>query len=181
MIVHRTALYFPSLVTHLFSICTPYHPPSKSPTPLSQIVASKLPNFGYQLQLASGLVEEKIQSKQEIKHLLNGMYGGKGPNGEVGFEVETGILFDNLPKLQQSRLMSEEVLDYYAEEYARNGMHGTRKSPLPLSPFHLPKSNNVKIEGYVVNWYRNREQNFKDESRYATNILPASSITEPLP
>ena len=86
---------------------------------------SKLPNFGYQLQLASGAVEEHIKTTAQIKQFLNGLYGGKGPNGEVGFDVRKGVLFENLPILRKTPLLDEEVLEYYAEEYCRNGMGGT--------------------------------------------------------
>ena len=88
---------------------------------------SKLPNFGYQLQLASGAVEEHIKTKVQIKQFLNGLYGGKGPNGEVGFDVRKGVLFENLPILRKSALLDEEVLECYAEEYYRNGIGGTRR------------------------------------------------------
>lgn len=93
-IVYRVALWYPDLVTCIFAICTPYLAPSKSFTPLETLVQTKLPNFGYQIQLASGEVEKKIQSKEEIKQFLNALYGGQGPNGEVGFDIHKGLLFE---------------------------------------------------------------------------------------
>lgn len=86
-----------------------------------------LPNFGYQLHLASGEIERSIQSKEKIKQLLNGLYGGKGPNGEVGLSVREGVRLGDLGKLGRTRLMNEEMLEFYTGEYARNGMHGTRE------------------------------------------------------
>lgn len=77
------------------------------------------------MQLASGEVEKQITSKREIRQLLNGMYGGKGEKGEVGFDTRNGILFENLPKLKRSRLIDEEMLDYYASQYVGNGIHST--------------------------------------------------------
>ncbi|KAK3176905.1 hypothetical protein OEA41_008231 [Lepraria neglecta] len=126
-IVYKVALWFPELVTHLFSVCTPHRAPTKTYMPLEAMV-SKLPNFGYQLQLASGAVEEHIKTKAQIKQFLNGLYGGKGPNGEVGFDVRKGVLFENLPILRKTPLLDEEMLEYYAEEYCRNGMGGTADS-----------------------------------------------------
>jgi len=112
-------------------------------------VASRLPNFGYQLQLASGLVEEKIQTKNQIKQLLNGIYGGKAGNGEVGFDVREGILFDNLPKLKRSRLIDEDVLEYYADQYSKYGIHSTRKTHLP-SPAPLESLAQLSCDSELV-------------------------------
>ena len=126
-IVYRVALWFPDLVTHIFAVCTPYTPPSAKFIPLEIIVKSKLPNFAYQLQLGSGIVEKHVQSKAEIKAFLNGMYGGRGPDGEAGFDVSKGVLLENLGKLGKTPLLGEEMLEYYVEEYARNGVYGSCK------------------------------------------------------
>ena len=47
--------------------------------------------WSYQLQFQSGVVEERIQTKNQIKEALNSCYGGVGPNGERGFVVEQGF------------------------------------------------------------------------------------------
>ena len=73
------------------------------------MVETKRPNFRYQLQLASGEVEKHIVSKEQIKQFLNGMYGGRGENREAGFDPAQGLLYENLPKLGPTRLLSEEV------------------------------------------------------------------------
>ena len=122
------------------------------------MVKTKLPNFGYQLQLASGAVEEHIQSKEEIKQFLNAVYGGRGPNGEVGVKVTKGIMFENLEKLGMTKLMSEEMLEYYTEQYVKSGMHGPCQYLSPL-PIHVE----LNAEDNAVSWYRTREQNFQDE------------------
>ena len=98
-------------------------------TDISTLVKTKLPNFGYQLQLASGKVEAEIKTKEQIKQFLNALYGGAGPNGEVGFNVKEGTKFENLGKLGRTKLMGDEMLEFYTEEYARNGMGGTREYP----------------------------------------------------
>ncbi|KAI9826292.1 MAG: hypothetical protein M1832_000209 [Thelocarpon impressellum] len=138
-IVFRVALWHPELVTHIFSVCTPYLPPSKTFTPLEDVVRTVLPNFAYQLQLAGPEVEARIQTKPQIRQFLNAMYGGRGPNGEVGFDVRKGVLLDNLGLLGKTPLLTEGELDYYAEQYVRTGLHG------PL------------------NWYRTRKTNYDDE------------------
>ena len=80
--------------------------------PLEELVETKLPNFRYQLQLASGEVEKAIISREQIRQLLNGLYGGRGPNGEVGFTTQQGLLVQNMPKLGPSPLVSERVSCY---------------------------------------------------------------------
>lgn len=112
-------------MTHVFSICTPYWSPSSTYIPIEEIVETKWPNFRYQIHLASGEVEEHIQTKDEIKQFLNACYGGRGPNGESGFEMTSGTNFENLDKLGKTKLLNAETLEYYAEQYSRNGMHGT--------------------------------------------------------
>lgn len=140
-VVYRIALWHPGLIAAVISICTPYWQPSREYVPLEQLVETVLPNFAYQITLASGIVEEKVKEMgpQGIRLFLNALYGGKGPNNEVGFVAEEGLLFDNWPLLGPTRLLEPEELDYYAEAFSRNGLRG------PL------------------NWYRTRELNFKDE------------------
>lgn len=133
------ALYHPHLVTHLFSICTPYFSPNPTYTPLKILTRTALPNFTYQLQFASGDVEEAIQSRSEIRSLLNAAYGGKSSDRSIPLNPEVGIQLSNLDKFGPTRLLTEEELDYYASEFSRHGMHA------PL------------------NWYRNREVNWEDE------------------
>ena len=106
---------------------------------LETMVKTVLPNFAYQLRLASGEVEERITTRAQIREFLNVIYGGRGKNGEVGFDVRKGPIYENLALAEPSPLVSAEMLDFYADEYARNGMHGG------------------------LNWYRTREVNFNDE------------------
>ena len=127
-IVYRVALWHPELVAHIFAVCTPYSTPNKTKVDLAEVVRTKLPNFGYQLHLASGEVEKHIQTKAQIREFLNALYGGKGPNGETGFNTSNGPEYENLPKLGPTRLLTSEMLDFYAEQYARNGIHSTRKT-----------------------------------------------------
>ena len=65
--------------------------------------------------------------------MLNGVYGGRGRCGERGFDVHEGMLFANLPLLERTKVMDERTLQMYAEEYARTGLHQTRKWSLHIS------------------------------------------------
>ncbi|KAI9851221.1 MAG: hypothetical protein M1838_004233 [Thelocarpon superellum] len=149
-IVFRVALWHPDLVTHIFSVCTPYFPPTKDWVSLDDLV-KRLPSLRYQVHLAGPEIEAHVKSKTEIKQFLNAMFGGRGPNGEVGFNTAEGIALDVLPKLGKTPLLSEQELDHYVEEYAKHGMHG------PL------------------NWYRTRQQNYEDELE-----LSNSTISQPV-
>ena len=107
--------------------------------PLEEVVEKKLPNFGYQLQFASGEVEKKLSTKEDLRLFLNGMYGGRGPNNEIAWLATEGVQYHNLPKLGPTPLLDQEELQAYTEEYARHGLHG------PL------------------NWYRTSKFNHEDE------------------
>jgi pimeloyl-ACP methyl ester carboxylesterase len=139
-IVYRIALYHPQLIRAVFAICTPYNPPVPTYTPLAIQVATKLPNFGYQLVFASGVLEENCNTPLGIRQFLMNMYGARTSKGEFAFSAEGGPI---LAKQQQittpSKIISEEELDYYVQEYSRHGLRG------PL------------------NWYRTQEDNFVDE------------------
>ncbi|KAL9102192.1 MAG: hypothetical protein Q9163_002640 [Psora crenata] len=137
-IVYRVALWFPDLVTHIFTVCTPYQAPKKSFTPL-EAIAQRLPFWDYQLQLASGEVEKRIRSRNEIRQFLNAVYGGRGPNGEFGFDVRKGLLWENLPRLNKTSLLDDKTLEYYVEQYAKNGIASTREAFPRPSPSYFHK------------------------------------------
>ncbi|KAJ5672065.1 hypothetical protein N7507_001192 [Penicillium longicatenatum] len=138
-VAYRVALWHPDLVTHLFTVCVPYSSPKKEFLPLEEMAHTVMPNFGYQIQFASGELEKVVQSKEEIKQFLTALLGGRTPEKQIGFEAEKGVLLDHLMRLRHSRLLSEEELEYYGTEYSRHGIHA------PL------------------NWYRTRKLNFEDE------------------
>jgi len=138
-VVWRTAQWHPELVSHVFSICTTYTAPHEQYRSTEELVNGPLPQFGYQLHLASPEVEAAIQTKERMRQFLNGTYGGKGPNGEVLFDPAKGVLFENLPKVGKSKLFSDKEMDYYVEEFSRNGLHGT------------------------LNWYRQRKENWEED------------------
>jgi pimeloyl-ACP methyl ester carboxylesterase len=140
-IVYRVALWYPEIIQAVISICTPYSRPHMELVTTEDMVKGNLPQFEYQLVLASGDVEKEIQTKEEIKQFLNALYGARAKDGELGFDVNKGPLFDVIKsgRLQRSNLFSEEELEYYAQNYANTGMRGT------------------------VNWYRTRQLNWEEE------------------
>ncbi|KAJ5560922.1 hypothetical protein N7535_009119 [Penicillium sp. DV-2018c] len=131
--------YGRTLVSHLFTVCVPYAAPTKKDVSLEDMVRTVTPHFGYQLQLKSGDLEKVIRSKEEISQFLLALYGGRTEKGAFGFDVSKGVDVDKIGALKISRLLSEEELDFYSNEFARSGVHG------PL------------------NWYRTRKVNYQDE------------------
>jgi len=129
----------PDLITAVFSICTPYAPPTPKYEPLALVVKKALPNFAYQMHFASGELEQNIRSKDEIRQFLNNMYGARTPEGEVAFDANGRVDFEKQRRVVKNKLLDDDELKYYVDEYARHGLNG------PL------------------NWYRVREENFMDE------------------
>ncbi|BDD55317.1 hypothetical protein MAP00_000852 [Monascus purpureus] len=158
-LAYRIALWHPDLITHLFTVCVPYSPPRKTYIPLEEGVRTILPNFTYQLQFRSGEVEKSIRSKDDIRNFLSALYGGRtADDGGYAFAAERGVELGK--KVGTSRLLSEEELEYYVEQFSRNGLHG------PL------------------NWYRTSEINYKDElsildRRIDTPLLFIQALRDP--
>lgn len=139
MLVWRFAQWHPDLIRGVFSICTPYAPVSPVFVDIPELV-ERLPNFRYQAQLAGPDVEREIGSDPaKLRAMLAGLYGARGPNGEKAFSTGEGVLFGNLDKMGKSPLLSDEEVEFYVEQYARNGIRG------PL------------------NWYRTRKINYEEE------------------
>ncbi|ROW12116.1 hypothetical protein VMCG_00756 [Cytospora schulzeri] len=138
-VVWRFALWHPEMLKAVFSVCTPYVGPAPQFYEYEDMV-KVLPNFRYQIQLASPDVEREIGSDPDkIRGLLSGMYGGLGPEGERVFTTDHGVHFDQLSRMGKSPLLDEEEIEFYVSQYARNGMRGP------------------------VNWYRTRKINFEEE------------------
>jgi len=110
--VWRMALWQPGLVRAVFSVCTPYTPPSPVYEDLPALVG-RLPNFTYQLQLAGPDVVRELAGEARLRQFLNGLYGGRGPSGEPIFTMARGVLFENLDKVGPSPILSAEEMDFY--------------------------------------------------------------------
>jgi hypothetical protein len=72
-------------------------------------VKGQLPQFAYQLHLASGEVEKSVKDEQSIRQFLKGLYGARGPKGELAFDPEQGVLAGNLPLIGESRILNGKV------------------------------------------------------------------------
>ena len=129
-VVFRIALWYPDLTTHLFSVCTPYRPVSKEYKPLEFYVKRGIfPNLSYQLHFAKGQIDN-LTSRDQIRQLLNGMFGGIGPKGQQAFDAVNGVDVENLCYLGKTKLVDDKTLDYYADQYAKNGLVGSSRSRL---------------------------------------------------
>ncbi|TVY18558.1 Bifunctional epoxide hydrolase 2 [Lachnellula arida] len=149
-VVYRTALRYPKLISAFFSVSTPYFPLRKEYAPLTA-----RPNFNYQIQFASGEVEKHVVGEEKLGQLLSGIFGGRTPSGETLFNPNIGIVYDNLPRVGPSPLLSKEELDFYVKRYAIHGIHA------PL------------------NWYRTDELNFNDEIELAAKSEEALKFQMP--
>ncbi|KAF1917263.1 Alpha/Beta hydrolase protein [Ampelomyces quisqualis] len=151
-VVWRAAQWYPDLVSHVISVCTPYTAPHKKYFSTEELVKDQLPQFAYQLHLASGEVEKSVKDEQSIGQFLRGLYGARGPHGELAFDPEKGVLTENLPLIGESRILNGKVLDYYVKEYAKHGIHPT------------------------LNWYRQRRTNWEEDQA----LLDKTVIKQPV-
>lgn len=110
-VVYRTAQWYPNLVSHVFSIATPYFPTSDTFVPV-EAVAARLPQFGYQLQWGSEdqKVEKVVQGEEKVRQFLNAIYGGQPKSGKPLITPETGIDLARLDEeTGKTPLLSDEV------------------------------------------------------------------------
>ncbi|KAF2768134.1 alpha/beta-hydrolase [Teratosphaeria nubilosa] len=145
-VVYRAAQWYPELVSHAFSVATPYWGPSTGEfVGLEEVVRGPLPNFGYQVQFGSEerVVEGVVRERRMVRRFLCGLYGGKVGSGRRFMTPERGVDLDVLrgEEVGMTPLMSEEELDFYVDSFTRNGLEGP------------------------CNWYRTRRINFEDELR----------------
>lgn len=134
MIAYRFALEYPSFVTHVFTCAVPYFPTMENFTP-TEVLVQFLPTLGYQLQFGSkeGIIESVTKDKAGIRNFLNALYGGYTSDGKVAMTAEKGVDLDLMPSLERSPFVSEDELDYYVEEYSRNGLSAPCKRPIKPS------------------------------------------------
>ncbi|KAL0932004.1 uncharacterized protein CTRU02_212957 [Colletotrichum truncatum] len=139
-LVWRVALWHPSLLKGVFSVCTPYNSPTTHWFDLADLIAAgKFQNFKYQLQLRGPEVESRLTKAEDIRQFLQGIYGGRGSEGELAFTTDRGVVFENLGKIGPSPLLNDAEIEYYTENFAKSGLCG------PL------------------NWYRTRKLNYEEE------------------
>jgi soluble epoxide hydrolase/lipid-phosphate phosphatase len=139
-VVWRVAMWFPELIKAVFSVCTPFFPVQTQYFALEDIIAGgRLHNFKYQLKLGGPEVEARLQGPEGCRQLLTALYGGTTPEGGAGFSVSDGPIYENLPKLGPSPLVSAAEMDHYVEQYT------LQDAPELRGP---------------LNWYRTRKANF---------------------
>ncbi|KAH0172869.1 alpha/beta-hydrolase, partial [Aureobasidium melanogenum] len=141
-IAWRMALYYPSFVTHLIAVAMPYIPPTASYID-SENLLKAVPTLGYWRQYTSGTIESQTRNKEEVRAFLNAEYCGATDDGKLAFDPTTGVNFDLARHLSPSPLMSEVDMEYYVDEYNRQGLRGP------------------------CNYYRTRQHNFEDEKSFA--------------
>ncbi|KAK3949814.1 Alpha/Beta hydrolase protein [Pseudoneurospora amorphoporcata] len=136
----RLAIYYPELIKGVFAFCIPYTPPEGEVTSLEEHVR-KHPELGYQLQNAGGDIDKAVAGdRKKVRGWLNAMFGGVDKEaGAMAFDPWKGLDLGKLDEVGASPLVGEEIMDFYVDEYSRNGIQGP------------------------MNWYRTREINLQDE------------------
>ncbi|KAH7027407.1 Alpha/Beta hydrolase protein [Microdochium trichocladiopsis] len=133
----RLAMWYPELFLSVFSFAVHFTPPTRRLVTVDDLLKI-LPSLAYQKQLIAPDLEAALgKDPREIRQFLNALYNGQ-PGHHVA-QVNQGIDIPNLDSYGASPLMSEEMMDHFVGEYARNGLRG---------PF---------------NWYRVRDLNHEDE------------------
>lgn len=124
-VVWRFALWYPEALSCVFSVCTPFWTVSEKFYTKEQVV-QMLPSFGYQVQFEGTEVEEAVVGREKIRALLSVTYGAQREDKQPVFTVAKGVQLDLLEpeKIGESPLVSREEIDFYADEYVKNGMRG---------------------------------------------------------
>jgi pimeloyl-ACP methyl ester carboxylesterase len=142
----RFALWYPERLLGVFSVCTPYWPPNPGPIVSKADLVKRLPNFGYQVQFEGRDIERVVVGPARTRAFLSVAYGAKGKDGsEKGgkalFNTSHGVDLDAVEQDQvgESPLLSKEEMDYYVQEFTRQGMKGP------------------------TNWYRTLKVNYDEE------------------
>lgn len=68
-----------------------------------------MPQFGYQLHLASPEVEANVQSEEAIRGFINGIFGGRTEKGDVAFDPVKGVIFEHLPNIKKPWILTDKV------------------------------------------------------------------------
>ncbi|EGP85918.1 uncharacterized protein MYCGRDRAFT_45185 [Zymoseptoria tritici IPO323] len=142
----RVAQWHPHLVSHLFSIAGPYRPPATHWIPLDDMV-KRAPQFAYQKQIASGILEREFHTTEGLTHFLNILDFSGDDENQASFDPTYGFHLEHLKGLGRGSLLTDEERDIYLSKYAQTGLHGP------------------------CNWYRTRRENFEDDQLLPTTII----------
>lgn len=112
-VVWRVSQWYPDLVTHVFSVCTPYFKVFDQYTSTEDLIKGGVKQFGYQLQFGSPdqKVEKVVKDETTIRKFLLALYGGKAKSGKPLMTPENGVDLDLIEhdEIAMTPLMSEEV------------------------------------------------------------------------
>lgn len=156
----RMALWHADRLRGVFSVCTPYFPPSTKPyLPLTEMV-KVLPNFQYQLQFVGDELWTAVKGEAKTRQFLNSIYfGSKGKDAygksRYNFTTKRGLDIANMDQVGQTPYLTTEELDYYTQEIARHGLLGP------------------------TNWYRTSHLNYDDERALIKGPDGADKIAVP--
>ncbi|GAA5808930.1 hypothetical protein MFLAVUS_002329 [Mucor flavus] len=116
----RFGQFYPERVKALVSFCTPYFPPMNVDVTLEQVV-QVLPNFKYQLYLASPEAEKDMDDNMAkfFRLVFRPIADGKYLR-----DPETGRLAEGREDVARSEVIPEKVLNYYVEAYTKQGARG---------------------------------------------------------
>ncbi|KAI7230267.1 alpha/beta-hydrolase [Hortaea werneckii] len=143
-VVYRVAQFYPELVSHVFSVATPFFPVTPEYRSVEELVKGGLDVFGYQLQWGSlEYPVEKCLGRDEgrIRRFLNGAYGGKPESGRPFMSPQQGVDLGLVEKEEVGKtpLLDDEEIDFYVQQFTKNGFEGP------------------------CNWYRTRRLNWEQD------------------
>lgn len=121
VVVSRIYLHYPSIVTHIVSVCTPYFQPVSSYIPIETVVKS-IPSFTYQIAFADPQTERDLGSREAISRFFRSIHRGLGEGGPALQVTKDWV--ESLGDWPRGKLLTEKDLEYYVEMYSRNGLHG---------------------------------------------------------
>ena len=111
--VYRIAQWKPQLVSHVFSVCTPYFKVMDKYVSTQDLIDQGVKQFGYQLQWGSedGKVEAVVKDERTMRNFLLGAYGGRPKSGRKFMTPEEGVFLDVVrdDEFGKSPLLSDEV------------------------------------------------------------------------
>lgn len=82
-----------------------------------------MPSTKYMIDNASGAVENAVDSPEKIKQFLSAIYGGRVEKGGKRVWVASeGYDFGALAGVGESPWVSGSEMEYYVQEFARQGM-----------------------------------------------------------
>lgn len=71
-------------------------------------MVQSIPTFQYQRHFGSPEFEAALESKDSIRRFFNAAFGGRGPNGELGFSTNRALM-ENWDILGKGTQLSDKV------------------------------------------------------------------------